>query len=142
MTLLRQVFALTLSGLRSIPQRIGATSVTVVGVLIVVSVLSSMLAVGEGLQTWSAANARSDRVVILSEGAEFAAQSSLSRDALARVASLPGVKQGEDGKPLLTGRFLASVEVAQPGVEAPVVLAARVRQRVLPHVVDDAADPE
>ena len=69
MRILRQTAALTSFGLRSIPERLGASLVTVIGIMTVVTVLLSLLSMGEGAQFWETGQTRPDRAVILSKGA-------------------------------------------------------------------------
>ena len=65
---LRQTVALTAFGLRSIPARLGASLVTVIGIMTVVAVLLSLLSMGEGAQFWETGQTRPDRAVVLSHG--------------------------------------------------------------------------
>jgi putative ABC transport system permease protein len=113
MQLLRQSLALGRVGLQSLPRRLGPSSVTLVGILVVVAVLASMLAVGEGVTTWAVGSSRPDRIVILSQGAQSAAQSSLPRDTVARLSAVPGIKKGTDGKPLISASATGFVEVVK-----------------------------
>jgi len=47
---LRQALALTITALQTIPDRLGPSLVTVIGVITVMGVLVTMLALGEGLE--------------------------------------------------------------------------------------------
>jgi putative ABC transport system permease protein len=111
MTFFRQAFALTVAGIRGIPQRRGASLVTVVGTATVVAVLLSLLSMGEGVKSMYVAGVRADRVVVLSAGATVAPQSVITRDGLARVASAPGIRKTEDDTPLITASTMVSVDV-------------------------------
>lgn len=108
---LRQVAVLTLTGLQSLHRRIGPSMVAVIGILIVVVVLVSLLAMGEGAHTWSTENARADRAVVFSRGARSAPASVLSRDAVATISSAPQVKRDSRGKPIASSTSLVFVEV-------------------------------
>ncbi|MGH8259914.1 MAG: hypothetical protein ACREUG_09505, partial [Steroidobacteraceae bacterium] len=98
----KQIAALTAWGIRSIPQRLGPSLVTFVDIAIVVAVLVSMLAMGEGARFWSSRNTSADHAVILSRGAQSVASSLIPRDWVARIANAPGVKLGPDGRPLVS----------------------------------------
>lgn len=108
---LRQAAALTLMGLQSLHRRIGPAMVALVGILIVVLVLVSLLAMGEGAHAWSTESARPDRVIVFSRGARSAPASALSREAVATISSAPGVKRAASGKPLTSAASLVFVEV-------------------------------
>src|SRR5206468_2508085 len=99
MSFLKQTFALTGTGLRSIGQRRGSSLVTVVGVTTVVAVLVSLLAMSEGAQIFTGENARRDEVAVLGRGAASAPQSVLSRDTMLTVNNAPYVKHAADGTP-------------------------------------------
>ncbi|HUN25945.1 MAG TPA: FtsX-like permease family protein [Steroidobacteraceae bacterium] len=108
---LRQLVALTSFGLRSIPARLGASLVTVIGIMTVVAVLVSLLSMGEGAQFWETGQSRADRAVVLSR-AEFSAFSSrITRDEIAVLSHEPGVKKDADGNPLVTAGSMVGVDV-------------------------------
>jgi putative ABC transport system permease protein len=108
---LRQITALTVFGLRSIPARLGATLVTVIGIMTVVAVLVSLLSMGEGAQFWETGQARPDRAVVLSHGAFSAFASRLTHNDIAILSHEPGVKKGADGAPLTTAGSMVGVDV-------------------------------
>ncbi len=108
---LRQTMALTGSAIRSIPNRLGASLVTVVGVTTVMAVLVALLSLGEGVKYLAGRNVRADRVVVLSRGAASAPNSILPRDAIGKLSDAPGVKKDPQGKPLATAGTLVQVDV-------------------------------
>ena len=111
MSFFKQALALTLTGIRGIPQRLGASLVTVVGIATVVAVLLSLLSMSEGVRFMSLGGVRADRVVVMSSGATVAPQSVITRDTAARVAEAPGVRKADDGTPLATASTMVSVDV-------------------------------
>ena len=111
MRTLRQTLALTTFGLRSIPERLGASAVTVIGIMTVVAVLLSLLSMGEGAQFWETGQARPDRAVVLSRGALSAFQSRLTREDIATLSHKPGVRQAADGTPFVTAGSMVGVDV-------------------------------
>jgi putative ABC transport system permease protein len=111
MSFFRQTTALTTTGIRGIPQRLGASLVTVIGIATVVAVLLSLLSMGEGLKYLSSGGSRDDRVVIMSAGAPFVFQSVITRDAAARIAAAPGVRKAADGTPLAAASMMTSVDL-------------------------------
>ena len=106
----RQSLALTLTALQSIPERLGASLVTVIGVVTVMGVLVTMLALGEGLERLAHTGSRPDRVAVISAGAESSLASSVSRATLDKVMGKPGVRHDAQGKPLATGVVLMVID--------------------------------
>lgn len=105
-----QTVLLVGASLLTIPRRVSAVVVTVVGTVVVVAVLASLLALEEGLHVWSTQNSRSDRVVVLSRGALTAGQSSLTREEATSIVNSPYVRKGSDGKPLATVETAAALQ--------------------------------
>jgi putative ABC transport system permease protein len=111
MSFLRQVVMLTATGIRGIPQRLGASLVTVIGIATVVAVLLSLLSIGEGVKFMSTGGVREDRAVVMSTGATFAMNSVITRDVAARIADAPGIRKAPDGTPLATASVMSPVDL-------------------------------
>jgi putative ABC transport system permease protein len=109
MTTLRQVAAVTLLGLRTIPDRLGASLVVVVGMACVVGVFISILSMSTGYMQIVEKTGHSDRAVVLSQGALFEYASFISRGSALTIADAPGVKKMADGKPVVSPDSLAFV---------------------------------
>ena len=71
MEMLKQIFAVTRMGLSTIPGRLGASLVVVIGMACAVGALVSVLSMSTGFMRAVTSNARTDRAVVLSEGAQF-----------------------------------------------------------------------
>jgi putative ABC transport system permease protein len=99
MSFFSETAALTVTGIRGIRQRKGASFVTVFGIITVVAVLLSLLSISAGLQEMAMAQVHPDRAVIISRGATNIGQSSLPRATVLKVLEAPGVKRLPDGKP-------------------------------------------
>lgn len=108
---IKQTVALTACGLRSIPERLGAVLVTVIGITTVVAVLVSLLSMGEGAQVWETGQARADRAVVLSHGALSPVASWITRDEIAILAHEPGIKHDANGSLLVTAGSMVGVDV-------------------------------
>ncbi len=108
---LRQTAALTSFALRSIPARLGASLVTVIGIMTVVAVLVALLSMGEGAQLWETGQSRPDRAVVLSQGARSAFQSRITHAQIRVLSQEPGVKKDVDGTPLVTTGSMVGVDV-------------------------------
>src|SRR5437016_12329138 len=121
---LKQIAAVTLLGLQTIPNRLGPSSVVVVGMACVVGVLVSILSMSAGFMELVNKTGRNDRAVVLSQGAWFEFGSNVSRDAALKVADAPGVKRSTGGKPVASADMLAFVQVVKKanGLDAFVTL--------------------
>ncbi len=135
MRALRQTLALTTFGLRSIPARLGASLVTVIGIMTVVAVLLSLLSMGEGAQFWETGQARPDRAVVLSRGALSAFGSRLTRDEISILAQEPGIKKDTNGNPLVTTGWMVGVDVVTKANErGTLYLVGQTNHHVYPEI--------
>jgi putative ABC transport system permease protein len=107
----RQWVRLTMMGLASLPQRLGASSVIVIGIACVVAVFISVLAMSEGFKHTLAGSARPDRVIVLRGGSDAELNSSLSREDMDAIANAPGVAQDSTGHVLLSRELITVVNV-------------------------------
>src|SRR3984885_5682762 len=99
---IRQASLLTVAAVRSIPQRLGTSLITVISITTVMGVLVAMLALSEGLEKFIKADMNADTVVVLSRGAQSALDSSLPKTILGSIATKPGIKRDANGKPEVT----------------------------------------
>ena len=112
MNIARQTLALTAVGLRNIPYRRGNSAVIVIGSACVVAVLLSVLAMATGFERTIQADARPDRVLVITTGMDTEGSSSLSRENVDLIQAAPGIKRDSAGK------AIASAEVV---LVAPVI---------------------
>lgn len=101
MRAIRQAWALTAAAIRSIPERLGTSAVTVISITTVMGVLVAMLALGQGLEQLVQTGVTADQVVVLSSTAQSAVDSSLPKTTLADILDKPGIKRDAEGKPLV-----------------------------------------
>src|SRR6185312_11362108 len=113
MSLISETAAATALNLRSLPQRLGASLVTVIGVATTVAVMISLLAIGAGLLKTSARDIDPNEVIVLPSGAQSEYAGSLSRDAVAQIAQAPGLAHTADGRAILQPQALTIVEVTK-----------------------------
>lgn len=107
MSALKQIGAVTLLNLRSIPRRLGSSLVIVVGMAAVVAVVISVLAMSSGFLESVNKTGRADRVIVTSSGAVTEALSSLPRDAIRAITDAPGVKRSAAGKAVVSADIFA-----------------------------------
>jgi putative ABC transport system permease protein len=104
---LRQIAAVTLLSLRSMPQRLGSSLVIVVGMAAVVAVVITVLSMSSGFLQSVNKTGRADRAIVTSSGAVTESLSSLSHDAIRVIMDAPGVKHSIDGKALVSADIFA-----------------------------------
>jgi putative ABC transport system permease protein len=106
----RQVIAVSSFSLRSIPQRLGASIVVIVGITAVVAVLVSVFTMAGSLTSFAIASASPDRAIVLRSGANFVEGASmLPLDTAAIVASAPGVARTAEGRGAVTADVVTAV---------------------------------
>lgn len=112
MTWIQQIVAVTALNLRSIPQRLGASLVAVIGVAAVVGVFAGVLSMASGFRKTMIAAGATDTVVILRAGATGEMASSVSSEQIQIVSTAPGVRSNEQG-PEVSGELYVVVDVAK-----------------------------
>lgn len=110
MSTFKEIRAVTGMGLRSVPARLGTSMVVVVGVAAVVAVLVAALAIATGFRRAAAATGSPVRAVVLSGTTESGSQT--SRESAVKVMNAPGVRVGDDGRPVASAETLAFVPVS------------------------------
>ena len=107
--MLRQITAVTLLSLRSVPQRLGASIVVVIGLAAVVGVLVSVFTMAGSLTTSLISVGSADRAIVLRNGARFEGESALPLDTAAIVANAPGVARTPEGRGAVTRDIVTAV---------------------------------
>src|ERR1700704_635663 len=120
----KQLTAVILMSLQTLPQRMGASSVIVIGIAGVVAVLVSVLAMGVGFQHTLADSGRPDRVIILRGGSDAELNSNLTRSDVDTISNAPGLAKDTSGKALLSSELVTVVNVPKldTGTDANVTL--------------------
>jgi len=107
---LNQIFVVTVMNLRAIPQRIGSSLVIVIGMGAVVAVVISVLSMSDGFLDSVDRTGRADRAIVTAGGAASESASSLPRDAIPLIMDAPGIKKGDNGKPIASADVFAYLE--------------------------------
>jgi putative ABC transport system permease protein len=119
MNALRQIAAVSFMNLRSLPQRIGASSVVVIGIAGVVAVLVSVLAMSTGLVKTLQSAGHANRVIVVSTGSNSELLSSLTAEEILAVGDSAGIAKSADGHKLASPESLMTVVlVKRDGDEA------------------------
>ena len=120
----QQIFAILAMNLRTLPQRLGASSVIVIGIAGVVAVLVSLLAMGAGFKHTLADGGRADRVIVLRGGSDAELNSNLTRNDFDTISNAPGLAKDAGGKAILSSELVTVVNVPKmdTGTDANVTL--------------------
>jgi putative ABC transport system permease protein len=119
MNALAQIAAVSAMNIRSLPQRIGTSSVVIIGIAGVVAVLISVLAMSTGLVKTLQVTARDDRAIVVSNGASVEIVSSLTSEETLAIADSAGVKKDSEGRALASPESLMIVNLfKRDGAEA------------------------
>ncbi|HEX9707048.1 MAG TPA: ABC transporter permease [Steroidobacteraceae bacterium] len=113
--MLKQTLSITLLGLRSIPERLGPSFVIIVGIAGVVAVFTALLAMAAGFQSTLEATGRADVALVLRGGSQAELNSGLTREQATIVKEAPGVREGEDGRPLASAEMVVIAELMKAG---------------------------
>jgi putative ABC transport system permease protein len=109
----KQIAAVTAMNLRSLPQRIGASAVIVIGIAVTVAVLVSVQAMALGFQRTLGHTGRADRAIVLRGSSEAELNSTISRENTLTIMDAPGIRKDADGKPLATAEAVAIIALPQ-----------------------------
>jgi len=93
----KQIVGVTSLSLRSVPSRLTASMVLVIGVAGVVGVLVSVLAIASGLGRTVARTGAPDRALVLHKAAQTEGFSNIDISWVGAIADAPGVLHGADG---------------------------------------------
>src|ERR1700692_95215 len=120
----KQFWAVSLMSLQTLPQRLGASSVIVVGIAGVVAVLVSVLAMGRGFRHTLADGGRADRAIILRGGSDAELSSNLTRSDVDTIGNAPGLAKDASGKALLSNELVTVVNIPKidTGTDANITL--------------------
>ncbi|MEO7432493.1 MAG: ABC transporter permease [Dokdonella sp.] len=118
----RQAWSVTRVGIATIPQRLGSSSVIVVGIAGVVGVLVALLAMGEGFRQTLQQTGDADTAIIMRGGATAELSSGVSRDDFTLIAQEPGIVKDAKGKPVASPELVvvANLPKKSSGTDANV----------------------
>jgi putative ABC transport system permease protein len=103
-----QIGAVSAMNIRSLPSRMGASSVVIVGIAGVVAVLISVLAMSTGLVKALQPTGPENRAIVVRTGANAEIVSVLTHEETEAIAESAGVKKGADGVALASPEVLMS----------------------------------
>jgi putative ABC transport system permease protein len=108
--MLSQIIAVTSVNIRSIPARLGSSTVAVIGIAGVVLVFVAVLSIAEGVNATMQASGDPNVALILRAGSDTEMTSGLGGDSVRIIADAPGVARDESGKPLTSPELFVVVD--------------------------------
>jgi putative ABC transport system permease protein len=122
---LQQIVAVVTMNLYSLPQRLGASLVIVIGIAGVVGVLICILAMAVGFARTVAGTGRADRVIVLANGAISESLSNIPREAALNIINGPGIRKDAAGQPIASAEVLAQIQRPRKGSVKPINVTLR-----------------
>ncbi len=118
----RQTWSATQVGIATIPQRLGSSSVVVVGIAGVVGVLVALLAMAAGFAATLKQGGGDDTAIVLRAGAQTELNSVISHETVSLVSQQTQVQRGASGQPIASGELVvvAALPKRSTGLDANV----------------------
>ncbi len=118
----RQAWSVTGLGIATVPQRLGPSSVVVVGIAGVVGVLVALLAMAQGFQSTLVETGNDDSAIVLRGGSQTELNSVLGHDATVNISNEPQVMRDSQGRPVASPELvvIASLPKTSSGLDSNV----------------------
>jgi putative ABC transport system permease protein len=118
----RQACSVTELGIATVPQRLGASSVVVVGIAGVVGVLVALFAMAQGFQSTLVETGSDDTAIVLRGGSQTELNSVLDHDATVGIGDEPQVMHDAQGRSIASPELVvvASLPKKSTGLDANV----------------------
>src|SRR5690606_28288304 len=107
----RQAASVTWVGVATLRQRLGASSVVVVGIAGVVGVLVALLAMAEGYRHTVNSSGSEDVAVVLRGGSSAELMSVLSRGEVLAIERAPEIPRDAEGRPVASAELVVAANV-------------------------------
>ncbi len=111
----RQAASVTQVGVSTLGQRLGASSVIIVGIAGVVGVLVALLAMAEGYRQTVTAAGNDETAIVLRGGSAAELMSVLSRDQLNAIERAPEIARDKDGRPMASAELVVAANLPRTG---------------------------
>jgi putative ABC transport system permease protein len=118
----QQAWSVTKVGIATIPQRLGSSSVVVVGIAGVVGVLVALLSMAAGFESTLRATGTDDTVIVMRAGAQTELNSVVDHDTAVVVSQAPQVLHNGAGQPIASPELvvIASLPKISDGLDGNV----------------------
>ncbi len=113
----RRTASVTRVGMSTLPQRLGTSSVVVIGIAGVVAVLVALLSMAQGYQDTLHKTGNDDTAIVLRGGAASEPSSVLSRDTLVTVEQAPGIARDSKGELLASPELVVAASLPLAGAK-------------------------
>ncbi|MBD8528108.1 ABC transporter permease [Pseudomarimonas arenosa] len=113
--MLMQIFQVILLNLKTIPERVGASLVIVVGIAGVVGVFTALFAMAGGIDSTLQASGERDNALVMRGGSQAELNSSMSRETYEIIGQAPGVRKNAEGEPVTSGEIIVIAELPKKG---------------------------
>jgi putative ABC transport system permease protein len=107
----RQAASVTGVGIGTLSQRLGASSVVVIGIAGVVGVLVALLAMAEGYRYTVSSSGDEETAIVLRGGSSAELMSVLGRDAITTIERAPEIARDADGRPLASPELVVAANL-------------------------------
>jgi putative ABC transport system permease protein len=111
----RQAWSATQVGIATIPQRLGSSSVVVIGIAGVVGVLVALLAMAEGFRATLQQTGSDDTAIVLRAGSQTEVASVIDHAAAVIVAQEPQVMRDAQGRPIASPEIVSAASLPRKG---------------------------
>ncbi|HET6395741.1 MAG TPA: ABC transporter permease [Pseudoxanthomonas sp.] len=111
----RQAASVTQVGVSTLAQRLGASSVVVIGIAGVVGVLVALLAMAEGYRQTISSSGDDETAIVLRGGSSAELMSVLSHEAVVAIERAPEIARDADGRPLASPELLVAANLPRKG---------------------------
>jgi len=115
---LAQLFAVTLLNIKTIPQRLGASAVAVIGIAGVVIVFVAVLSIAEGFRKTMEGTGSPSKAMVMRAGADTEMSSILMREAVDIIKQAPGIAPGPTG-PVASAELFVIVDLLKKSTGTP-----------------------
>lgn len=111
----RQTVAVAGVGISTLAQRLGSSSVVIVGIAGVTAVLVAMLSMAEGYRETLARTGSDDSVIVLRGASAAEVMSTLDLASINVIEQVPGIARGPDGRPLASPETVVAANLPVAG---------------------------
>ncbi len=113
--MLKQILEIVLMNLKTIPERLGASLVIVVGIAGVVGVFTALFAMAGGIDSTLQSSGDPRNALVLRGGSQAELNSSMSRETYDIATQVAGVRKDANGDPVASGEIIVIAELPKKG---------------------------
>lgn len=123
--MLKQSVEIVGLNLRILPERLGSSLISVIGIACVVAVFVGLFSIATSFQAITRSNGDEGTLLVLSEGADFEGNSNLDRLTMNAIANSPLLARNTDGAALASFEFTRPISVTRKAAQDPVNINVR-----------------